>query len=370
MRRVVGKAPKKPAWPPKTAPSQVPLPSWATRKPVGGFLPVPGKLRDAISRELGPLDRQYNVTYSVRMNAVPAPPSTWGLHRMIAVDDGGGPDVARVFEALARHGLPLVAADFWYPSSAQPAGSVEAAAEVFAAALAPPSVALLRHLTVLLHRVRLEAPVARALAAAVARMPALDTLGLNASGGAGALAVVAACAPLGSLELNDLGAAELRALAGLPAVGALTSLALWAIEDDGAAVAALLGAPWARRLRSLALGSRAAVGSDYRAVAGLPALTSLNLRAPDEPTLATIAEAPFLPQLEGLELHDCRIDLPLARRLAARGLPRLRRLRVKRVEVRDSALRVLVDAAPHLKELGIPRTTTPQAWSGRGLRVS
>jgi hypothetical protein len=348
------------------APSEVALPSWATKKPADGLLPVPGKLRDAIAKALGPLDRRYSVTYAARMNAVLAPPSTWGLHRMLSVGDGAGPEVARVLEVLAQHDLPLIAADFWYPSSTQSEGTVEAAAAIFEAALRPPSVATLRRLTVLLSRVRLEAPIARALAGAVARMPSLEVLGLNASGGPGALTVVAASPPLRALELNDLGASELRSLALLPAVEGLGSLTLRRVDADDAAIAALLEAPWAKRLCSLALSRMALVGSDYRAVAGLDALTSLSLRFPDDATVAAIANAEFTPRLERLELHDCRIDARLAKRLAARGLPRLERLIVKHAQMSDAALRIVVDAAPRLKELGIPKTSLPGAWSKRG----
>lgn len=350
-------------------PAEEVLPSWATKKPEEGLLPVPNKLRDAVAKALGPLDRRYAITHKVRMSAVRAPPSTWGLHRMISVVDGAGPEVARVFEVLAEHELPLIAADFWYPSSTQGEGSVEAAAAIFEAALAPPSVALLRRLTVLLHRVRLEAPVSLSLSRAVARMPSLDFLGLNAGGGPGALAVAAACPPLHTLALNDLGAAELRSLALLPAVQGLASLTLRSVDADDAAIATLLGSPWAKRLGALELGRKALVGSDYRAVAGLGALTSLSLRFPDDATVAAMAGADFVSRLERLELHDCRIDARLAKRLAAGGLPKLERLYLKRAEVSDAALRALVDAAPRLKELGIPRTTTPQAWSKRGRTV-
>ncbi len=348
---------------------EVALPSWATKKPTDGFLPVPDKLKAAIAKALGPLDRRYAITHSVRMGAVLAPPSTWGLHRMLSVNDGAGPEVARVIDVLAQHELPLIAADFWYPSSSQGEGTAEAAAAIFEAALAPSSVSHLRRLTVLLHRVRLEAPVARALAGAVARMTLLEVLGLNASGGAGALTVVAAAPPLHVLELNDLGAAELRSLAVLPAVERLASLTLRGIDADDAAVATLLDAPWAKRLGSLELARKALVASDYRAVAGLDALTSLNLRFPDEATVAAIADADFVPQLERLELHDCRIDARIAKRLAARGLPKLQRLFVKRAEMSDAALRYLVDAAPGLKELGIPRTSLPKTWAKRGRTV-
>jgi len=348
---------------------EVALPSWTTKKPADGFLPVPGKLRDAIAKTLGPLDRRYAVTSAARMNAVLSPPSTWGLHRMLSVDDGAGPEVARVFEVLAQHELPLIATDFWYPGSTQGEGTVEAAAAIFEAALRPPSVAFLRRLTVLLHRVRLEAPVARALAGAVARMPSLEVLGLNASGGPGALTVVAASPPLRTLELNDLGASELRSLALLPAVERLTSLALRGVDADDAAIATLLGATWAKGLCSLELGRKALLGSDYRAVAELGALTSLKLRFPDDATMAAIADADFTPRLERLELHDCRIDARLAKRLAARGLPQLERLIVKHAEMSDAALRIVVDAAPRLKELGIPRTSLPKTWSKRGRTV-
>ncbi len=350
-------------------PPEVALPSWATKKPADGFLPVPTKLTTAIAKALGPLDRRYAVTRSVRMGAVLAPPSTWGLHRMLSVADGAGPEVARVFDLLAQYELPLIDADFWYPSPAQGEGTAQAAAAIFEAALAPSSVALLRRLTVLLHRVRLEAPVAHALAGAVARMPLLEVLGLNASGGSGALTVAAACPPLRGLELNDLGAAELRSLAGLPAVERLTSLTLRSVDADDAAIATLLGAPWAKRLCTLELSRKALAGSDLRAVAGLGALTSLNLRFPDEATVAAIADADFVPRLERLDLHDCRIDARVAKRLAARGLPKLKRLFVKRVEMSDAALRILVDAAPGLKELGIPKTSLPKTWSRRGRTV-
>ncbi len=369
------KAPAPKAVAPKTgapkaaAPGDLALPSWATKKPEGGFLPVPGTLKDAITKALGPSDRKYGITHSVRMGAVLMPPATWGLHRMLSVADGAGPEVARVLEVLAQHELPLVAADFWYPSETDDTGTVEGATALFEAALAPASVTFLRRLTVLLHRVRLEAPLARVLARAVARMSSLEVLGLNATGGAGALSVVEACAPLRSLSLRDLGGPELAALARLPALEKLEALALNGIDADDAALATLLRAPWAKKLRSLELAKKLLLPADYRAVAALPELTSLNLRFPDEASVAAIADAAFVPRLTRLELHDCRIDLGNAKRLAAQGLPALERLYVKHAEMSDAALKAIVDAAPSLKELGIPKTTKPQPWSKRGRTV-
>lgn len=85
--------------------------------------------------------------------------------------------------------------------------------------------------------------------------------------------------------------------------------------------------------------------------------------------MAAIADAGFTPRLERLELHDCRIDARVAKRLAARGLLPLERPIVRRAEMSDAALRIIVDAAPRLKELGVPRTSLPGTWSRRGRTV-
>lgn len=342
------------------------LPSWATKKPEGEVLPVPTKLKDAIAKALGPLDRRYGITQSVGMNAM-ATRQGWGLHRTLSVEDGAGPELAKVWDVLAAHELPLLAADFWYPSEGTP--SVDGAAAIFDAALASPNAARLIRLTVLLQRLAIEPPIADALARAVARMPVLEVLGLNARGGAGALRVVEACGPLDTLELCDLAARELSTLATLPALSRLRALALKGTDADDASIAALLGTPWAAQLHSLELSKKMLLPADYRSVAALGALTSLNLRFPDDATIAAIADASFVPSLTRLELHDCRIELPVARRLAARGLPQLTRLVLKHAEISDAALKLIVDAAPHLSELGIPNTTRPQPWAKRGRMV-
>ena len=58
-----------------------------------------------------------------------------------------------------------------------------------------------------------------------------------------------------------------------------------------------------------------------------------------------------------------------AKRLAARGLPLLRHLELKHCDIRETALRILVDAAPTPTTLGIPSTTRPQTWAKRGRTV-
>ncbi|MCU0676849.1 MAG: hypothetical protein MUE69_29170 [Myxococcota bacterium] len=344
-----------------------PRPDWATKLPdADGLLPVPDAKKKTVSAALGSLDRRHSIVRKVGMNAVASRAGTWGLHRQLSVRDGEGPEVRRLLEVLASEGLPIVGLELGYPEGMGP-GTPAALAAILEHALSTSAAEHLERLQ-LVTSVPVDTAVATALAAAMRWMPRLRELDLRGRGGS-VLEVLRAAPPLTSLALVSVGVgrAELAELARSPRMADLRTLVLHHLDADSTFVREVVESSTA--LERIDLSPKLLLPTDWACVASLDGLRDLGLRFPNDETIEALSNAAFVPRLERLRLSDAKIDLPTAKRLAARGLPVLRHLELKHCDIRDAALQILVDAAPTLTTLGIPSTTRPQAWAKRGRTV-
>ncbi|MDP3278304.1 MAG: hypothetical protein Q8Q09_24160 [Deltaproteobacteria bacterium] len=343
-----------------------PLPVWAVKKPdAEGALPVPTKLAAAISVGLGPSNRKHSLIPKFAMRAMREGTGPWGLERQLQVSDGEGPEVARILEVFAEHGLPLVALSLWYAGTDAPASAAQAGA-LLEAALAPRCVELMHKLMVLLEGVRLDAAAARALSSAVGRMPRLRSLEVNARG-PGAAAILSAAPRLRSLKLAQVPTGDLESVARAPSLRDLESLDV-CLEADDPGVARFLDSPWASGVSALRLSRQDVRPAAYPGVAALSSLRSLELLHVNREGMAAIADASFVPQLEKLKLYDAQFDDAIAAQMAARGLPALRELNLKHgCSITAVGLDHLVRAAPALKLLECPAGLKVRAgWVKRG----